>query len=185
MVLLHQLPHWRLLSAHHILLLHGSKRSQANSKDGDEKTPGWHAIEKGPESTTNPLSIQHLVTPQNEGPVSIIQGMQLPTDSEYSSTAPKTKLAHNIRAEDLTDANDTKTVYSDNSSLSESRNENYISEMANGLFSKILFEEVDKEVIKRIFEILPKMLQSFALKLGHDAPQIHRDVMFFVHRYRR
>lgn len=33
LVLLHQPPHWRLLSAHHILLLHGSKRSQASSRN--------------------------------------------------------------------------------------------------------------------------------------------------------
>lgn len=68
--------------------------------------------------------------------------MQLPTDSGYSSTAPKTEPAHNVQEGDFTDSNDARTIYSDTSSLSESRKESYISEMANDLFSKTLSEEV-------------------------------------------
>lgn len=111
--------------------------------------------------------------------------MQLPTDSGYSSTALKAEPAHSVQEGDLTDANDDRTIYSDASNLSESRKESYISQMADDLFSKTLSEEVDEEVIERIFEILPKLLKSFALKFGHNALQMHRDVMFFAHRYRR
>lgn len=149
------------------------------------RTPRWHANERGPESVTKPLSAQHLIAPQDDGSSLINQGMQLPTDSGYSSTAPKAEPAHNVQEGDLTDANDDRTIYSDTSSLSELRKESYISYMANDLFSKTLSEEVDKEIVERISEILPKLLKSFALKLGHNALQMHRDVMFFAHRYRR
>lgn len=40
--------------------------------------------------------------------------------------------------------------------------------------------------MERILEILPELLKAFAIKFGCNAPsQIHRDVMFFVHKYRK
>jgi hypothetical protein len=81
---------------------------------------------------------------------------------------------------------DVRTVYSDTSSLPAFEKENYVSELADDLFSKVHSEQLDGQTMERISGILPGLLKAFALKVGHNAAtQMHRDVMFFVHKYRR
>jgi hypothetical protein len=80
----------------------------------------------------------------------------------------------------------TRTVYSDASGLFAWDNERYISELANSLSSNLRSGQLDGTTLEQIFEILPELLKAFALKVGHSAStQMHRDVMFFVHEYRR
>lgn len=91
-----------------------------------------------------------------------------------------------IAALDDIDLEDTRTIYSDASSLPGLRDDNYISEFADNLVSKLRYEKLDGQTIQRISGILTELLKAFALKVGHNAPsQMHRDVMFFVHKYRK
>lgn len=98
-----------------------------------------------------------------------------PTDDGYASA-----MSRNPESDDI------GTVYSDVSSLSTLEKEKYISELADDLFDKVRSQQPDQHTMERISENLPALLKAFALKVSHDAPsQIHRDVMFFVHMYRR
>ncbi|KAF2690251.1 hypothetical protein K458DRAFT_280092, partial [Lentithecium fluviatile CBS 122367] len=66
------------------------------------------------------------------------------------------------------------------------RDKGYIADLAAELFGTVNSIESDKETLKRISEMLPDLLRAFALKLGHKAQSpMHRDVSFFVHKYRR
>ena len=80
-----------------------------------------------------------------------------------------------------------RTIYSDASSLPLRKMEAYISELAGDLFSKfrsLLLSDV--ETMESISRVLPELLKAFALRVGYNAPtQMHRDVMFFVHKNRR
>ena len=70
-------------------------------------------------------------------------------------------------------------------SLPTPRDENYVTDLAAALFSTIQPSELDKKTLEHIFRILPGLLRAFALKVGHRArKQMHRDVSFFVHKYR-
>ncbi|KAK6526081.1 hypothetical protein TWF281_011119 [Arthrobotrys megalospora] len=87
--------------------------------------------------------------------------------------------------EDVLDFDDTQTVYSDASSVTTLAKENYISELADALFRNLCADQLDGKTLERISAALPDLLKAFALKVGHDAPsQMHRDVMFFVHKNR-
>lgn len=66
------------------------------------------------------------------------------------------------------------------------KKENYISELADDLFSKVRSEQPDSQTMERIYGILPELLKIFALKVGHNSPtQMHCDVMFFVYKNRK
>ncbi|KAH8122267.1 hypothetical protein LI328DRAFT_157702 [Trichoderma asperelloides] len=81
---------------------------------------------------------------------------------------------------------DTATQYSDESRTTVSKKQGYIWELANELFKNISSIRADNITQARISNILPELLQAFALKVGYDAKtQMHRDVMAFVHRHRR
>ena len=86
-----------------------------------------------------------------------------------------------------TELDESRTIYSDASSVGVVRKESYIAELADDLFNKVCPpRERDVEVMKRISEILPELLKAFALKLGYDAKgKVHRDIMYFVHKNRR
>ncbi|KAM0414628.1 hypothetical protein ACHAPT_013531 [Fusarium lateritium] len=101
-----------------------------------------------------------------------------PTDSGYASQAMQEPIEQ--------DVSDTATEYSNASSTTFSRQQSYIRELADDLFSKISSLNADEKTQRRVTAILPELLKAFALKVGHDAPtQMHRDVMAFVHRHRR
>jgi hypothetical protein len=86
----------------------------------------------------------------------------------------------------LNEDDDTHTLYSDTSSVALVTKKVYLSELADNLFGKVNSKLLDDSTMERICSGLPKLLKSFALKIGHDAPsQMHRDVMYFVHKYRQ
>lgn len=111
------------------------------------------------------------------------------SDSGYASTTyDKLKRFESTQNPNDLECDDVGTIYSDVSTLGEAsmRKESYISELADDLFSKIYSEQPDGQIMERISGILPEYLKDFALKVGYNAPtQMHLDVMFFVHKYRR
>ncbi|RYP58420.1 hypothetical protein DL769_008959 [Monosporascus sp. CRB-8-3] len=107
-----------------------------------------------------------------------------PIDEVYASAMNNTfEVAYN---EHDPESDDDETVYSDASGLPAlAAEESYISELADDLFKTVCSEQFDGQIMERISGILPKLLKAFALKLGHNAlSQMHRDVMFLVHKHR-
>lgn len=89
------------------------------------------------------------------------------------------------RHEDV-DPSEWRTVYSATSSVSSSRQEGYISELTDDLLGRIRSEDLDEKIIERMIRALPRLLKAFALKFGFNAEsQMHRDVMFFTHIWRK
>jgi hypothetical protein len=75
---------------------------------------------------------------------------------------------------------------SQTSTLPPPQDKGCIAELAAELFGTVKSRESDKQTLERISEMLPDLLRAFALKLGHKAQTpMHRDVSFFVHKYRR
>ncbi|KAF4442817.1 hypothetical protein F53441_11645 [Fusarium austroafricanum] len=118
------------------------------------------------------------------------------TDSAYvsasfvdSSGMPKSNtLVSGELSEESTghDIDDLATEYSYASSTTSSRQKVYILELANDLYDRIKPEDPGQITQEKVDAVLPKLLKAFALKVGHCAPtQMHRDVMAFVHKYRR
>ena len=106
-----------------------------------------------------------------------------PTDEELGPV--KNELSEGVQIPTAMEADDTRTVYSDASTLPNFEPESYISELANDLLHKARSGQPSPETIQRITAILPKLLKAFALKVGYNAPsQMHRDVMWFVHKNR-
>nr|AFT91405.1 hypothetical protein [Aspergillus rugulosus] len=80
---------------------------------------------------------------------------------------------------------DEKTIYSEASSISEPVKEAYIAELAEDLAKGTRPFQPNKEVLERISQVLPMLLRTFALSLGHEeSSQMHRDVMVFLHKHR-
>ncbi|PNP54428.1 hypothetical protein THARTR1_04985 [Trichoderma harzianum] len=146
--------------------------AKVDLQDREGRSPLWWAMRYNMTSAIQLLS-QHTAN------------MSVPADSGYSSAGSKLDPIHDVSEGDPQDIDDSITIYSNDSSLSSEMKEDYISELARDLFDKLKSETINDDLIDQIYSVLPELLKSFALKLGHGAPQIHRDVMFFVHKYRR
>ena len=97
----------------------------------------------------------------------------------------KNSLSDGVQISTSMESDDTKTIYSDASSVPNVESEGYIFELANDLMRKTRSEQPSPETIQRVIVILPKLLKAFSLKVGYNAPsQMHRDVMWFVHKNR-
>lgn len=118
------------------------------------------------------------------------------TDSGYGSTsATESKFGMSMRHADIEqptqeisdqDMNDTATEYSEESRSTFSKKQGFVRELANELFKAISSLNANEMIQARVSNILPELLQAFALKVGYGAKtQMHRDVMAFVYRYRR
>ena len=106
-----------------------------------------------------------------------------PTDEELGPV--KNSLSEGAHISTSMESDDTKTVSSDASSLPNVESESYIFELVNDLMRKTRSEQPSPETIQRVTVILPKLLKAFSLKVGYNAPsQMHRDVMWFVHKNR-
>lgn len=80
---------------------------------------------------------------------------------------------------------DTATVYSDTSSLSDLGVESYNSKLAEDLVARLDPNTLNEKVLESLVRSLPGLLKALALKLGHQAPsQMHRNVMVFLHKHR-
>ncbi|GCB17283.1 hypothetical protein AAWM_00168 [Aspergillus awamori] len=81
--------------------------------------------------------------------------------------------------------NDDQTIDSGPSSPPESVKETYIAEIAEDIAKATRPFQPNAEVLQRISEVLPMLLKTFALGLGHaKSSQMHRDVMVFLHEHR-
>jgi hypothetical protein len=83
------------------------------------------------------------------------------------------------------DTSETATECSDESISTHMKKRHFIWELAKELFKTISPLEVDKRTLTRVFNILPELLKTFALRIGFRATtQMHRDIMAHVYRYR-
>jgi hypothetical protein len=81
---------------------------------------------------------------------------------------------------------DVDSIYSLGSSIPSVIQQSYINEIADDLFSKICSENHYGQIMKRINSSLPRLLKSFASKIGASGSTLmHRDTMVFIRRYRR
>jgi hypothetical protein len=95
--------------------------------------------------------------------------------------------SHAVDAQYETDAgfDDTATEYSDTSSVATWKKESYIEEFVDDLVARVRELQPDEETLDRISKLLPELLKAFALRVGYNAPsRMHRDVMYFIHKYR-
>ncbi|TGJ77569.1 hypothetical protein E0Z10_g10702 [Xylaria hypoxylon] len=77
------------------------------------------------------------------------------------------------------------TTYSNsaNSTLLPARDRGFVDYVAEELFNTVKY--CDKVTLERVSQVLPDLLRAFALKLGSsEQGRIHRDISFFVHKYR-
>ncbi|KAL8366316.1 hypothetical protein RB595_004877 [Gaeumannomyces hyphopodioides] len=73
--------------------------------------------------------------------------------------------------------------YSKAGSVSEERVGRFVSEMARLLIAALPPSDPDDSTPQRLGPVLPRILQAFALMIGHCAPTAtHQAVMFFVHK---
>lgn len=89
---------------------------------------------------------------------------------------------------DEEDDSDRRTTYSTPGSIADERVKIWISAVADDLLCSLLSGEdaIGNESMQRVFLALPQLLRTFALAIGHGPkPGIYRDVMYFLHRYRK
>jgi hypothetical protein len=103
---------------------------------------------------------------------------RIQTDEGYVSATTRSGPMKNAE-----EGEDSATVYSDFSDMSDSKVDNYVSELAADLFSKL---PPDSTTLNRVAGILADRLREFALKVGYQAPsQMHLDVKVFIYKYRQ
>lgn len=81
-----------------------------------------------------------------------------------------------------------ETVYeaSDTSSSPRLQEKGYINDLAEALLAVLKASITERKTLDHILEILPSLLRAFALKVGYEGQsQMHRDVAYFVRKYRR
>ena len=89
------------------------------------------------------------------------------------------------QADPDSEVDETMTIYSNAMSVSDWRIESHITGLAEDLFQKLDPKSLDRSAFERLFCALPGYLKTLALKFGHDAPsEVHRNVMFFLHKHR-
>ncbi|KAF5016295.1 hypothetical protein F66182_12072 [Fusarium sp. NRRL 66182] len=81
---------------------------------------------------------------------------------------------------------DVASIYSDSSTIPTLTRARYIDGLADDLAQAIQPYHLNDEVLRQIIEKLPELLKAFALTFGHhESGTMHRDVMVFIHKYRR
>ncbi|KAL9473956.1 hypothetical protein ACSS6W_008336 [Trichoderma asperelloides] len=80
---------------------------------------------------------------------------------------------------------DDGTEYSAATSLSDSRIEGLVSQLADQLIGEAYFDDgLDERSIKTVCDNLQNLIKVFALKIGlHAQSQIQRDIMYYSHKY--
>jgi hypothetical protein len=78
------------------------------------------------------------------------------------------------------------SIYSDASTIPTLTKARYIEGLADDLAQAIQPYQLNDQILQQILELLPELLKAFALTFGHhESGTMHRDVMVFIHRYRR
>jgi hypothetical protein len=82
------------------------------------------------------------------------------------------------------DDKDTRTIYSDTTSLQDPRIDDYVAAFADEL-ANALPPDFCREELERIEDSLPDILEAFAGRIGYQAPgNLERKLKYIVHRYR-
>jgi hypothetical protein len=106
------------------------------------------------------------------------------TDSAYTSVFKNVFDRH--RSLGPTESDDALTEYSDVSSIADTKRNAYVCELADNLYGKVDIAGQTLHRVKQICEDIPWLLKTLALRIGHNAStQMHRDVMYFVHKHHR
>ncbi len=108
----------------------------------------------------------------NNSPSSQAQISQKP-DAQYDTN------------ESLDAIDDSATVYSDAGSLSDFKVNNYVSVLAEDLVKRLDLKVLNDHAVERLATTLPGLLKALALKFGSEPTQMHRDVMYFIHKHRQ
>jgi nucleoside phosphorylase len=179
-----------------VKLLLETNRVNPDFRDSNGRTPLSYAAENGHEAVAKLLLAREVDSKVPEtgpltdtGHASIMASKlnvdsYLPTEDGYISQM--NSAASDAQVGTYPKSDDARTVYSDAPSLPSFQIEGFIKELADSLVNKVLPEKAGNTVLGKFLEVLPQLLKAFALRLGHQAPsQMHRDVMFFVHKYRR
>lgn len=81
---------------------------------------------------------------------------------------------------------DDRTEYSAATSLSDSRIEGLVSQLADQLIGEAYLDGLDERSMETVFSVLQDSLKIFALKVGLNAQsQVQRDIMYYTHKYSR
>ncbi|KAK6828387.1 hypothetical protein PG987_011728 [Apiospora arundinis] len=81
---------------------------------------------------------------------------------------------------------DSNTVYTAAMSLNDPRLANHMNYLVDDISKRLRTSQWDGPTIERLVATLPSVLKTFAFGLGYKAStQAHRDVMVFIHRFRR
>jgi len=121
----------------------------------------------------------------------VLEPVPPPTDSGYGSAIHgKSGQPSGLEMQgdygQIPEADETRTLYSDASSIAPGNAEYYVYLLADELFNAARSVQPDIRIAERVSDILPELLRAFALRIGHNASdQKHRDVMVYVHKYRR
>jgi hypothetical protein len=114
------------------------------------------------------------------------------TDSGYVSAGGKSLLkGDNLKTVNHQSSigiidDDTRTRYSSAASITPNTLQAYIQWFAQDIYEKVSSMGICGTALDKISRILPELLKAFALKSGHNPSiQQHRDVMYFVHKYRK
>lgn len=111
--------------------------------------------------------------------VEATQAMNAPVSNNdaLGTTAPENPVENN---------DDTRTLYSDGASFSDSTVDRYARALADDIAQRLSHRTtLTLQAVEKIVNALPWLLQVLALKLGSEATsQMHLDVMVFIHKYR-
>jgi hypothetical protein len=114
----------------------------------------------------------------------IHQTEELSADHPEIELRPVSSLDENIQLTEQED--DVASIYSDASTIPTLTKARYIDGLADDLAQAIQPYHLNDESFQQIIEKLPELLRAFALTFGHhESGTMHRDVMVFIHRYRR
>ena len=79
----------------------------------------------------------------------------------------------------------TASVYSASDDSTPEERE-YIAQMASDLFKCLEKYDSGSHMLKRVSERMSDLLRAFSVRIAYGTqPQIHRDVAYFVRKYRR
>jgi hypothetical protein len=167
----------------------GAVSATNNSSESPQNTMGKQATDSGYGSTTTYDRYGRAqMFPTKDQPKITTDLLSLNfTDNGFiSAMNDLSKSPQNTTDLESDDTKTQMTEYSYASNIPTRKFGRYISELADDLFSKCPSEQAGVVDMKRIFVILLGLLKAFALKVGHNAPtQVHRDIMFFVHKHRK
>jgi hypothetical protein len=185
-----RLNRWKREGATRVASTAKSQRECVNPEEENrqlqcERNDKRIALGQGP---TIPLDVPPLDLQQVPGAsrdADVLAGVY--SDSGYHSAHNPSSAKDNITTGvgRLAEVDDARTEYSEAPTIAIQRNKAAVSELADILFEKVATRIPSVGTMRQVIEILPDALKAFALRIGYKAPtQIHRDIMFFIHKHR-